>query len=462
MPDFVTLTRDELERTANPCAGIDGAAEPLTDLGNAHRMLSVFGGSLRFVPAWGKWLAYDGKRWQVDESNAHVHRSAQRTARAMMDTVPSAPNRDELFKAAKRAESVSGMRAMVAMAESASGIAVGHRDLDAYPYLLNVQNGVLDVRTGELHPHSPTLLLTRIANAEWYPGAPAPQFHAFLERVQPDPEVRAFLARLLGLAVVGKVDEHLLPIMYGNGQNGKTVLLETVIKVLGDHAGVVSRDVLIDHGSAHPTGTADLFGLRFAVASESDAGAKLAEGTVKSLTGGDRIKARRMREDFWEFEPSHLVTLMSNHKPVVRGTDDGIWRRVLLVPFEVKITDAERVNDLQGKIAASESAGVLGWLVRGYQEWITRGLDAPQSVRVATENYRAESDDIGRFIEQTCYLSPAATVPAAELFDRWRRWATAENVPPGTMTAFGTEMGRRGYAVRKRKHSPAVGSCCGA
>ena len=255
-----------------------------------------------------------------------------------------------MIRAAKRAESSSGVKGALTLAATEPEIAITPDRLDAHPYLLNCRNGVVDLRTGELLEHDPALLLTKMAGAPYEPDAEGAVFAEFLERIQPGEDMRLFIRRLLGLSLEGKVTAHVLPIFYGDGANGKSTLTDAVMNALGDYADAADPDLLRARTfDAHPTGVADLFGLRLALVHESDAGHRLAEGTVKRLTGGDRLKARRMREDFWSFDPSHTFVMLTNHKPGVSGTDEGIWRRLRLVPFEVVIPAAERDEDLGGE-----------------------------------------------------------------------------------------------------------------
>ena len=258
----------------------------------------------------------------------------------------------DMIRAAKRAESSAGVKGALTLAATEPELAITPDQLDAHPYLLNCRNGVVDLQTGELLEHDPALLLTKMAGAPYEPDAEGAEFTKFLERIQPSEDMRLFIRRLLGLSLEGKVTAHILPIFYGDGANGKSTLTDAVMNALGDYADAADPDLLRARTfDAHPTGVADLFGLRLALLHESDAGHRLAEGTVKRLTGGDRLKARRMREDFWSFDPSHTFVMLTNHKPLVGGTDEGIWRRLRLVPFEVVIPGAERDENLGGKLA---------------------------------------------------------------------------------------------------------------
>jgi putative DNA primase/helicase len=418
--------------------------EPMTELGYARRLIKVYGGRLRFVVAWNRWLIWDGTRWVHDSDG-----QAQRWMKVIARTVTSAVLLDradkDVLRAARRAESNAGVKGALTLASTEPEIAVCPDDLDTDPYLLNCGNGILDLRTGQLGPHEPGKLLTKMAGAHYDPAAAGPEFAKFLERIQPSEDLRDYLRRLLGQALDGTVTAHILPIFCGDGANGKSTLVDAVMTALGDYADAADPDLLRARTfDAHPTGVADLHGLRLALLHESDAGHRLAEGTVKRLTGGDRLKARRMREDFWSFKPSHTFVMLTNHKPVVGGTDEGIWRRLRLVPFEVVIPPEERDEDLGYKLG-DEARAVLAWLVSGYRDWQLGGLAEPQQVIEATDAYRAESDPLGRFLAARCLHMPACHVGSTELFIAYERWCQAERQDPGTPTAFGTAMKAKGF-----------------
>jgi putative DNA primase/helicase len=303
-----------------------------------------------------------------------------------------------------------------------------------------------------LRGHDPADLLTKMTGAAYDPDARGAEFAKFLERVQPDPVMRAYLARLLGHALEGRVVSHLLPIFHGAGANGKGTLTGAVLAALGDYADAADPELLTARMfDAHPTGTADLFGTRLAVLHESDHGRRLAEGTVKRLTGGDRIKVHRMREDFWHFEPSHTFLMLTNHKPAMGGTDEGIWRRLRLVPWDVVIPAAERDEDLGDRLAL-EAGAVLAWLAAGYRDWRGQGLADPEQVTAATDAYRAESDALARFLEQECLTGPHFHARSAELFAAWCAWCRAEGEEPGTQTAFSVALTNRGFDKRHGMH----------
>lgn len=434
--------------------------EHLTELGHARRLVKEAGHRLRWVPAWRRWLAWDGCRWALDTTGA-ADRVVKEVARAVTRRCDMAATPDDAvgkaeLRSALKLESAAAIRGTLALAGTEPGIAVAPEQLDAHPHLLNVANGVLDLDTRQLRKHDPDLLLTRITTVAYHPGASAPTWEKFLERILPDTELCKFVQRLLGCALSGRVIEHVLPIFLGAGANGKSTMLGAVATVLGEYAATADPALLVDRGyDTHPTGVADLQGRRLALVHETDSGRTLAEGTVKRLTGGDVIKARRMREDFWEFTPSHLLIMVTNHRPQVRGTDEGIWRRLRLVPFEVVVPPAERDPELPEKLAA-EGEGILRWLIEGHTQWRTRGLDDPKAVTAATGRYRSDEDALGRFLDQMTHRSSQASVRTSLLFGEWQRWAGAEGVEPGTQTALTHDMGSRGYEIGKSNGNKVV------
>jgi putative DNA primase/helicase len=450
-----------------PASAGDMADDPLpkeqiTELGHAHRLVAVAAGRLRYVPAWRRWLAWDGRRWAADDTG-EAARAVKQVARAVTrrcaDELADAGDDDAAAKAALRSalrlESSAAVRGTLALAGTELGIAVAADQLDAHPQLLNVANGVLDLDSGELLDHDPELLLTKLAPACYDPHARAPRFEQFLERIQPEAGMRAFLGRLLGYGLLGEVSEHLLPIWHGAGANGKSTLITAVMNALGDYAGTTDPALLIDRGyEAHPTGQADLQGRRLVFTHETDSERRLAEGTVKRLTGGDTIKARWMRGNFFEFAPSHLMVMVTNHLPAVRGTDNGIWRRLPVVPFAEQIPTAEQDAELGDKLAA-ERDGILGWLLAGYTRWADSGLAAPEQVAAASAQYRHDQDALARFLADRCVLNAAMSVRSTPLYEAWKQWAAAENIPVGTQTALSRALASRGYPSRV-SHGRAV------
>jgi putative DNA primase/helicase len=410
----------------------------------AYRLAANHRDKLLFVHGLG-WHHWDGGRWAYDDVGA--------AKRAVIDVLRSALGEsfgDKQLRAdVRRCESAAGMAGVLDVASALEPFASTVRDLDADPYLLNVANGTLDLHTMELRQHDPRDRITKVTRAAYDSTALAPHWSAFLARVLPDELARAYLQRVVGVALLGKVVEHILAILTGTGANGKGTLYKAVCWALGDYASTVEPDLLMHRQGAHPTGEMDLLGRRLVVVSESERDRRLAEATMKRLTGGDTIRARRMRMDFIEFEPSHTPLLITNHLPKVAGDDPAIWRRLRVVPFTVEIPPGEREPHLDERLQA-EADAVLAWAVAGWAEYRRGGLREPQAVLVATDDYQKASDAVARFIDDECVTSsPALKATTGQLFDAWDKWRAADGAEPMSQKAFGQALTTKGYPADK-------------
>jgi putative DNA primase/helicase len=421
-----------------------GSRFNLTDLGNAERFVRDHGANVRYCHHWRRWLVWDGRRWAPDETG-EVVRLMKSTVRGIYAEAASGADKAErkaIADHAKRSESRERIVAALALAQSEPGIPVLPAELDSDPWAFNVANGTLDLRTGKLQDHRREDLLTKIAPVEYDPVAKAPLFEAFLREILPSEAVRSFVQRAAGYALNGTTREHVLPVFYGTGMNGKTTLLLALREMFGDYGLQAADDLLMAKRDAHPTERADLFGKRFVANVETEQDRRLSEAMVKHLTGGDPIRARRMREDLWEFKPTHMLVLATNHKPVIRGTDDAIWRRVKLVPFEVTIPEERQDKALPEKLL-SELPGVLTWAVQGHAAWVHDGLGEPVEVRSATAGYRAEMDVLAAFFEDRCVIHKDAEAPASLLYQTYRAWCEEAGEKPETQRSFGTRLRER-------------------
>ncbi len=422
-----------------------GITHPTSDLGNAERLVRDHGDELRYVPTWDTWLAWTGTHWVADDLGAAM-RAAKCSAKRMLEEATveaSAANKllavapeDPSALAAKaaaeaklrwaiRSQGARMLENAVKLAASDETIAVAHAQLDADPWALNCSNGTIDLRTGDLRAHRRGDLITRLAPVAYDAKATCPTWDAFVERAMGgDLELVAYLRRIVGYALTGSTREHVLAFFFGGGANGKSTFTGIIQRLLGDYAGPAARGLLFrSRGDRHPTELAALHGKRFVVCAEIDSGASFDEALVKDLTGGDVISARRMREDFWSFAPTHKLFINGNHKPTVRGDDDGIWRRLRLVPFTVTIPAEERDKLLPDKLAA-ELPGILAWAVRGALEWQRDGLGDPPAVVSATSNYREESDTLGQFFDDALVFEAEGKIARAELQRVYATWCT--------------------------------------
>ena len=291
--------------------------------------------------------------------------------------------------------------------------------------------------------------ITKLCQIGYQPDALCPTWLKTLNRCfNNDYELIDFLQRFIGYCLTGDVSEQVLCIWHGVGANGKSTLLGAIMEMLGpDYSMKAGADMLlVKRGSEHPTALTDLHGKRFSVAIETAEGNRIAENIVKELTGGDRIRARRMREDYWEFMPTHKVVLACNHKPTVRGTDHAIWRRLKLIPFDVVIPAAERDKQLPAKLKL-ELPGILAWAARGCFDWQQYGLGDPKAVIEATANYQNAEDVLMNFIAECCIVGPDTRAKASELLSAYREWSGDKHM---TQRRLGTALTDQGF---ERFHS---------
>jgi putative DNA primase/helicase len=424
----------------------------LTDSGNAARLVEVADGRLRYVHTWGKFIVYQGGPWVVDERDAIVSEVAKGVARkllALSDDAELDPDkRKRIFACGIRAESSGAIAAMVKLARGAPGMIVGHEQLDADPHLLCCLNGVVDLRVAQLLPHDPEYLCTLQTTVGYDPAADAPLWRACLERWQPDPEMRDYLQLEAGAAATGIATET-MSAHYGSGGNGKSKFWGAVQDVLGDYATTPHKSLLVTRRhEQHETVKADLFRKRLAVASETKAADVLDDEQIKSITGGDRMRARRMREDPWFFWPSHTLVLFTNYKPHVQGRDRAMWRRVRLIPWTVTIPDDEVDEHLAAKLRA-EGPGILRWVVEGARRFLADGFTPPPAVQDATAQYRNEQDHVGRFMTEALRFGSGWTTSAV-IADEVGRWCADQGLPALTMNDVADELKRKG-CTRDRK-----------
>lgn len=435
-----------------------------TDTANAARLVAKFGDDIRWVGAWDKWLIWDGRRWSIDQT-LRTEAFAKRIAKELWKEIAAMMASGDVDKDqvgtmvlfAKASNSANGIRNMVALARSEPGVPVGIEELDTNPLLLNVENGTLELSTGKLREHKREDFITKLAPVTFQPRARCPEWNGFLRRIlDKNDDLIGYMRRLVGYCLTGLTQEHILPFLYGTGANGKSTLVERLLTLMGsDYAMKAPPDLLMaKRGESHPTERADLFGKRLAACVETEDGRRIAESLVKELTGGDRVRARRMREDFWEFAPTHHVWLAGNHKPTIAGTDHGIWRRIKLIPFNVVIPEAEQDKTLPEKLKR-ESAGILNWAIAGCLEWQQNGLQEPENVQAATKGYSNEMDVIGEFIGDHCELGDF-TAPATELYKAFQV-ATGSGM---TQQSFGADLRRREFVSSRMTCGPHKAKHC--
>jgi putative DNA primase/helicase len=371
---------------------------------------------MRYVAAWSKWLFWDGKQWNTDDT-----RLAYDRARKVCRRAATSCNKDNVAKAVASAKTVAAVERL-ASADRRLAATVDQWDSD--PWVLNTPEGLLDLRTGNLRPHEPTAYLTKLTAVS--PRGACPLWRKFLDRIfAGDAELIGFMQRVAGYSLTGVTTEHALFFGYGTGANGKSVLLSTVTGILGDyHRTAPIETFTASSVDRHPTELAGLRGARLVTSIETEEGRRWAESKLKALTGGDPISARFMRQDYFEYVPQFKLFIAGNHKPGLRSVDEAIRRRLNLVPFTVTIPPEERDPELTEKLKA-EWAGIMRWMVQGCLEWQRDGLRPPAAVKAATDAYLEAEDAIGAWLEERCRRNKQAWASRGELFTDWSRWAEA-------------------------------------
>ncbi len=415
----------------DPSVSLDAARgeRHLTDLGNARFLVARYGADLQYVPAWKGWLSWEGTHWQRSDRG----QAEQRAKRALADLYAEASaqtddeKRRQLVGHALRSESAGALRAMLELAQTEPGIPATPEDLDRDAWLLNVANGTLDLRSGALRPHHREDLITKLIPLSYDAAARAPGWDAFLTRIfAGNARLSAFLQRALGSALTDDTSDQVFFILWGQGANGKSTLIKTLMRILDGYAGQMATETLLrQRGGDAMLGLNDLatlHGTRFVAAMEADMGRPLAEALVKQLTGGDTIKVKRLYRDVFPIEPTFKVFLSTNHRPEIRGTEHAIWQRVRLISFTVTIPEAEQDKHLFERLSA-EAPGILAWAVAGCLAWQCEGLGAPEEVRTATTAYRTEQDVVGRFLAERCVMEASGRIGAAQMARVYRAWA---------------------------------------
>jgi putative DNA primase/helicase len=415
--------------------------------GHSQALIAEWGASLRYCPQMGRWLHWDGYRWHRQPGGGGM---AREYAKAIARQYP-----DDWAAHKKRSLSASGTAACLSLTETDHRIAVDIDALDAHPWELNTPGGIIDLRTGQLRPPDPAALHTRSTRVAPDPDADQSPWLDFLATTfQGDQAIIGYIRRLMGYACVGEVREAILPVFHGQGANGKTVLLETVQAVLGDYATVAPQKFLVQGPGQHATEIAAIAGARLVIASETNEGERFDEAKVKILTGGDRIKARFMRQDEFTFSPSHLLVMMTNHRPEVGSGGTSFWRRLREIPFGHVVPEDARDPELTQRLTDRHGPAIMAWLAQGAAEYARDGLREPDGVKVATRAYEASTDTVGRFVDDMVILGggDAVKVNSSEVREAYETWCRTEGETPVTAKALTTQlMGK--YAIGRHKGS---------
>lgn len=453
--------------------------EPLTDLGNARMLARMGDGKVLHCEPWG-WIRWTGRKWTPSEGEKAVqelqkqvieyrmNRAVESLARHL-ESDQAADGYEEERKrkvktlaAIRKHEAESRIRGARKLASSEPALCSHTSKFNKLPWVFNCANGSLDLRTGELRPHDPADMLMQCSAVTYDVEAQCPTFEKAIADILPDSEVRAFVQEFMGVCLTADVSCQMMPIFHGSGANGKSTFINAISQVLSDDYSMkAKRDLLmVSRGASHPTSLARMFGKRLVVCIETDEMGRIDEPLVKELTGGDAIAARFVFQDEWEFWPTHKLVLVTNHKPEIRGTDDGIWRRIMLVPFEqqFKVGDPKHDPALGDKLSA-ETSGLLNWMLAGLRRWTARGnrFAEVQRVREASLTYREEQDRIGLFIAARCVVGEGRKGSSAKITEAYILWCATNKFHPMNGSAFGRALSDRGFLPESRGSKIRVG-----
>lgn len=447
-----TSRNDLVDQETGEITGTSQDSKPTrarTDMGNAERLIDWHGENIRYCDALG-WLVWNGRQWVEDTTN-ELMRMAKATVRHIYGEAEASEQVNErkaLADHAKNSESKSKLEAMIALAKSEKGIPVAITDFDADPWLLNVHNGTIDLKTGQLMPHRRTDLLKRLADFDYNPQAECPTWLTFLNKVfHGDKDLIKFIQQAVGYSLTGLTNEQCFFLLYGTGRNGKSTFLETIKQLLGSYAKATSFNTFLEkQGDSVRNDLAGLAGARFVAAKEAARGKRLDEQAIKELTGGDTISARFLHKEYFEYQPQFKIWLAANHKPQIRGQDIGIWRRVRLIPFEVQIAENEIDYALGDKLKA-ELPGILAWAVRGCVTWKSGRLVSPAKVLAATEEYRTESDRLHDFLAEACVKGKKKQITLLKLFKGYEAWCRDNEERPIGKASLKAALTERNYHI---------------
>ncbi|SDG17467.1 phage/plasmid primase, P4 family [Thalassobaculum litoreum] len=448
---------DDLEQALEQAAGLEADLPPaFSEEALARQYTAEFADSQKWVEVWGAWMIWTGTHWARDTTRLAENGArliATRAAGEFQNQDPRALN------TARRIASAKTVQAIERLAKSSREFASRPEDWDADLWVFNTPAGTIDLRTGDMRPHAPGDLLTKVAAVGL--GGAAPRWLAFLSEIfDGDQETIDYVQRIFGYALSGSCEEHALFFCYGTGGNGKGVLLNTVQKIFASYSATAAVETFTSgRYERHPTELAMLKGCRLVISQETEEGQRWAEARIKAVTGGDEITARFMRQDFFQFTPQFTLVIAGNHKPALRNIDEAIRRRMNLIPFN-KTIPAHRRDPTLPYLLKEEWPGILSWMVTGCLDWQRKGLTPSRNARSATAEYLDEEDALGRYLLERCETSKLVEdrpTPTQTLFEDWKDWCEAAGEYAGSLKRFSQRLVERGF--EKRLHPVSRQSC---
>lgn len=433
--------------------------QDLTDVGNSKRLVVQANGRVRHIKETHQTMIFSGDRWCQDRSELQkiiemaIDSIYMERAFANATTVHDVSvSKDEIQAHATASASNGKIKAMIELAAAQPEIAISQEEMDKNPFLFNVKNGTIDLLTGELRPHNRDDLITRVAPVIYDKSATSPKFNAFMASITDgNKNIENYLKRVVGYILTGDTSAQRFWIFYGHGANGKSTFMSLISALLGEGqyaATTPSRTFKKANTRLIRNDLARLPGYRLVSASELDAGQQLDEALIKRVTGGERIAASFLRQEIFEYLPQFKVVMLANYLPDIRGVDDGIWRRIWVVPFARQFKKREINPNLLQELKA-ELSGILNWALEGCQEWQKRGLAEPEEVIAATDALRKERDVVQLFMDDRCTVKPSESVAKSSLYEAYTAWAEDACLTPLSKNQFGSTMQQKGFKNSK-------------
>lgn len=483
----VATINEEMEEETAPLFD-ENDLHKWTDAGMMLRFFERYGKNFRFIREREMWAAWTGEVWDMESAGSLLTNRIEETCRfynhletsplvaeqaeiksrlpADIATLPKTLITPEMVRDLKRLTEIeAALKAIRGFFKKYGGNACSRglksyasvsiqfdssiNQFDKLDWALNCQNGTLDLQTKTLSNFNRDDYLTQQLSVAYEPAAECPKWIAFLEKVVPDPAMRLYLQRAVGYTLTGSNREHCLFICYGNGSNGKSTFLETLEFILAPFHTKAATNTFSSSESIALAELARMRNSRFVTISENEEQSKLSEGIIKTATADKEITAKALYQNPFQYTPKFKIWLAVNHRPIIRGQDDGIWRRLTLLPFEVKITDKEKDKLLGDTLRAQEAPGILAWAVRGCLDWQVNGLKLPEVITQKIQSYREEMDTLGRWIEDKCETDPTYSDSSTDMYENYSDWAKRAGEYVLTMTMWGRKMGDRGYGVEK-------------
>jgi putative DNA primase/helicase len=426
----------------------------LTDVGNAERLLSMYGDELLYCPEMKAWYKWDGRVWRIDTHNSMLQlgKAVAQSYVKDADECTDHTRANQLIRWSSTSSNLQRLKAMIEVAQSEPDICTGVGVLDHNPMLLSVWNGTVELDTGKFRGFDRSDFITRLAPVQYRRGAKCPVWERFLADIQPDPDTRHFLQCAVGYSLTASTKEDKLFILHGDGANGKTTFINTILTLLGGYAAQASSHTLM---RKRDTGAKDdlftLMGKRFVAATETGESHQLDENLVKQITGGNRISVNPKYRTQMEFTPTWKLWLDTNYEPTITGTDHGIWRRLTKIPFQVTIKKANIDTKLRDHLMCDldERSGILNWAIRGARDWGQYGLRESGIVISATSVYRGEQDSIGEFVKENCKRAPDLFIEKGELYASYVSLCHTIGEKPRSINQFGRQLKQAGVEERR-------------